>query len=215
MPSVDLSVTHLLTSGWETFKRRPGIAIAMWLVYVFFESGGTGGNEDSGAFHSLIMLVAFLFSGPIQGGYDLAMLRLLRGDDSVTFTDLFAGLEKFARLFLVFLVFALSVGIGVLFLIVPGVIAALALWPAFLLVMEDDLGTVDALKGAWDLTLGYKGELFVLALATVGIYLLGLLALGLGVLVAGPVTQLAWLTAYDEMRSASSRNVETRAHSLP
>ncbi|MBW2290905.1 MAG: DUF975 family protein [Deltaproteobacteria bacterium] len=214
MNSADLSLSHLLTSAWETFKRRPGIAIAMWLVYVFFESGGSGGSEDQGVFQSLILLALILLSGPIHGGYDLAMLRLLREDDSVTFTDLFAGMEKFERLFLVFLVYAVAVMIGVILLVVPGVIIALGLWPAFLLVMEDDLGTVDALKGAWELTLGYKGQLFVLALTTAALCLLGILALGFGLLVAGPVTQLAWITAYDEIRAAQIDSVEAGARSL-
>ena len=89
-----------------------------------------------------------------------------------------------------------------LLLIVPGIILLIALWPAFLLVMEDDLAPVDAIKGAWALTRGHKMELFVLVLATFVVLIAGLLAFGVGLLIAGPVTQLAWIRAYHELRKA-------------
>ena len=69
--------------------------------------------------------------------------------------------------------------------------------------MEDDLAPVDAIKGAWALTRGYKMELFVLGLATFVVLTAGLLAFGVGLLVAGPITQLAWIRAYHEMRKAA------------
>lgn len=214
MTTANLSPSHLILSAWETFKRRPGIAIAMWLVFIVVGSGGTGVSESPGLFESLIALAVFLLSGPIHGGYDLAILRLVRDDDTVVFNDVFAGFQKFERLFLVFLVFAIAVVVGTFLLIVPGVILALGLWPAFLLVMEDDLGTFDALSAAWELTRGYKAQLFVLALVAIALHLLGLLAFGLGLLVAGPVTQFAWVTAYDEMRAAKSGETHLAAETL-
>ena len=137
-----------------------------------------------------------------RGGYDMAMLRLIRGDDSVSFDALFAGFSKFTSLFVTFLLYILAGIGGMLLLIVPGIILLIALWPAFLLVMEDDLAPVDAIKGAWALTRGHKMELFVLVLATFVVLMVGLLAFGVGLLIAGPITQLAWIRAYHEMRKA-------------
>ena len=87
--------------------------------------------------------------------------------------------------------------------IIPGLIAMLALWPAFLLVMEDDLGPVEAIKGAWALTSGYKIDLLVLGLSTMCLAIAGLLACCIGLVVAGPVMELTWVGAYHEMRMAS------------
>ena len=114
-------------------------------------------------------------------GYDMAMLRLIRGDDPVSFLEIFAGFSKFRRLCFTWLLYVLAVIGGMLLLIVPGIILLVALWPAFLLVMEDDLAPVDSIKGAWALTRDHKMELF-------------------GLLVAGPTTQFAWIRAYHEMR---------------
>ena len=41
---VNLSPSHLILQAWETFKRRPWLAIGMWIVYTMFGSGGSGGG---------------------------------------------------------------------------------------------------------------------------------------------------------------------------
>ncbi len=55
-----------------------------------------------------LVLAVIMVAGPIRGGYDMAMLRLIRGDDSVSFRDLFAGFSKFRKLFLTFLLYSLA-----------------------------------------------------------------------------------------------------------
>ena len=78
MPStrVNLSPAYLISQAWETFKRRPWLAIGMWMVFLIF-SGRSGPGE--------LFLAPFfiVLGGPIRAGYDMAMLRLVRGDDSV------------------------------------------------------------------------------------------------------------------------------------
>ena len=150
-----------------------------------------------------LVLAVIMVAGPIRGGYDMAMLRLIRGDDSVSFRDLFAGFSKFRKIFLTFLLYSLAVVGGFILLIVPGFILLIALWPAFLLVMEDDVGPVDAIKGAWALTRGYKMKLFVLGLVAFAVLVTGLLALGVGLFVAGPVVELVRIGSYQEMRESA------------
>ena len=69
------------------------------------------------------------------------MLRLVRGDSSVSFGDLFKGFSKFLPLLLTFFMVTLATIVGFVLLVVPGVIIMLGLWPAYLLVMEDDTRT--------------------------------------------------------------------------
>lgn len=172
----------------------------MWIIYVLFsgQSGGSGGQFNSNlsvgtySIFITILLVLIIYilvvvvAGPIRGGYDMAMLRLIHGDVSVSFRDLFAGFSKFHKLFLTFLLYSLAVLGGILLLIVPGIILLIALWPAFLLVMEDDLDPVDAIKGAWVLTHGYKMDLFILGLVALVMLVGGFLALGVGLFVTEP-----------------------------
>jgi uncharacterized membrane protein len=216
--SANIDPVDLLTEGWKRFQLNPLLFMGMWFVYALFQpSGGTGGSLKDPHLRDLIgqevvmaLGIAFvgwscltLVVGPIlRGGFDLSMLRTYRGDGTVTFGDLFAGLPKALPLFLTGILFTFGVGIGFLACIVPGVILALGLWPAFLLVMEDDLDAVSALKAAWALTRGYKLQLFILSIVCGVVTMLGLLACCVGIFVAGPVAQLAWAGAYDALRRA-------------
>ena len=73
---VNLSPAYLISQAWETFKRRPWLAIGMWMVFSIFS--GRSGPADP-----LLVLFSIVLGGPIRAGYDMAMLRLVRGDDSV------------------------------------------------------------------------------------------------------------------------------------
>ena len=191
----NLLPSHLFPKAWETFKRRPWLVMGMSFVY-----GISRNLMPSGGAALAFGLLLLLLLGPIRGGYDMAMLRLARGDDSVSFDDLFAGFSNFRRLFLTWCLYLLAVVGGTFLLIVPGIIFGVALWPAFLLVMEDELSPVEALEKAWALTLGHKTELFILSLATFVGLIVGVLTFGVGLLVTFPLTQLAWVHAYHEMR---------------
>ena len=138
------------------------------------------------------------------------MLRLIRGDDSVSFRDLFAGFSKFRKLFLTFLLYSFTVVGGFILLILPGIILLIALWPAFLLVMEDDLNPIEAMKGAWELTRGYKMEILVLTLVGITMVIAGVLTLGVGLFVAGPMVNLIRIGAYQEMRIAAEASGHPR-----
>ena len=69
--------------------------------------------------------------------------------------------------------------------------------------MEDDLAPVGAIKGAWALTNGHKRKLFVLGLVAFVVVIAGFLALGVGLFVAGPVSELVRIGAYQEMRGVA------------
>jgi hypothetical protein len=192
--------------------------MGMWFVYALFQpSGGSSGSLNNSELKQFVdteilmlfgvivvgwTLLTFVVGPVLRGGYDLAMLRAYRGDVSVSFVDLFAGLPKALPLFLTGLLFTIAVVVGLALCIVPGIILGLGLWPAFLLVMEDDLDPIAALKAAWALTNGYKLQLLILSVVCGAVTLLGLLACCVGIFVTGPVAQLAWVGAYDEMRRA-------------
>ncbi|MEE2751123.1 MAG: hypothetical protein VX519_06815 [Myxococcota bacterium] len=212
----NLDVGYIFGHAWAKFQERPGLCIGAWVIFTMISGasgaggGGGGGSGDSDidatlaiiaiVFGILFSCAAFLVAGPIRGGYDLAMVRHSAGDNSVQFGDIFSGFNKFLNLFLSNLLYSLTVFIGFCFLLIPGIIAGLTLWPVFLLVMEDDLDPIQALKAAWELTSPHLGALFVLGLATCAINIVGLLACCIGLLVSGPVSQLVWATVYRELR---------------
>jgi uncharacterized membrane protein len=67
---------------------------------------------------------------------------------------------------------------------------------AFFSVIERELGPIEALSESNRITRGHKWPLFGLVLLLIGINLLGVLALGVGLLVSIPVSTLAFVHAY-------------------
>ncbi len=209
-------VGYIFGHAWAKLQERPGLCIGAWVVFTMISSasgagggggGGTGNSEVDTTiaiitmvFGVLFSCIAFLVAGPIRGGYDLAMVRHSAGDSTVQFGDIFSGFNKFLNLFLSNLLYSLACLVGFCCLLIPGIIAGLTLWPVFLLVMEDDLDPIEALKAAWELTSPHLGALFVLGLATFAINIAGVLTCCIGLLVSGPVSQLVWATVYRELR---------------
>ncbi|HEX9752495.1 MAG TPA: hypothetical protein VGA46_03465 [Methyloceanibacter sp.] len=91
---------------------------------------------------------------------------------------------------------ALAVAIGFVLLIVPGIILGLMFMFTTFVVIERELGPIDAMSENHRLTRGHKWPLFGFVLLLLLINLLGLLALVVGLLVSIPVSTLAFVHAY-------------------
>lgn len=212
MSEPNLDPMYLFRRAWEVFQTRSGLLIGMTLLLAVVTGANTSGSSsgDEGfdlgrllvgvALGIAVFLIRAVISGPLKGGYDLAVVRIVRGDQTVEASDFFVGFQRFVSLGIIGLIVSIVTGVGFLFFIVPGFVLWLGLWPCYLLAMEDGLEPVDALKAAWRLTDGHKLALFILSLASLGLVLAGLLALLVGVFVAAPVVQLAWILAYEELR---------------
>jgi len=92
---------------------------------------------------------------------------------------------------------------GILVALSPLVVVGVGLMHAKLLVVDRQLGTHDALRGSWAMMRGYKWAGFRLAVASTVIMILGLLALGIGLIVAIPVTWGAHAAFYDRVLAAN------------
>ncbi|HTN01956.1 MAG TPA: DUF975 family protein, partial [Planctomycetaceae bacterium] len=97
------------------------------------------------------------------------------------------------------IVFAIAVGIGFVLCIIPGIIVALALSPFAMVLIAEDLPGIESLSRAWELTKGNRLTLLVLGFASTGIAILGLLACGVGLLVAAPLIAMMNTVAYLRM----------------
>jgi hypothetical protein len=202
----------LLKRGYRTFRRRPGFSIAAWIIYAWAGSfnGGTylesGDAREMDGFETVFAaggpwyaLILVVIAGAIRGGYDHAMLRLLRGDDGVKLSDIFAGFHRYGQLLSVHLLYGAIVFLGILLCVLPGIYMAIVLFPAFLIAMESDKSPLECIKRSYTLATPHFVPLFLLLMLSTALTFVGLLAFYVGVLVTGPVIQLAWLAAYDEI----------------
>lgn len=92
-----------------------------------------------------------------------------------------------------------AVIVGLIFLIVPGIYLMLRLMFVPILVVDRELTAREALSASWDATRGHTGFLFLFFLTTLFANIIGLLALGVGLLISLPTTAMAQMAVYNTL----------------
>jgi uncharacterized membrane protein len=200
---MQFSSSEAIKFGWETFKRRPWFFIGATFLIVLasalcdgFTSGIdaalTGSTEDP----SIIGMVINLALGTLVSmGATAFFLAAHDNPDTVDLSALWHP-RPFWKYLGASLLLSLAVAIGFVLLIVPGIIFGLMFMFATFVVIERELGPIDAMNESNRLTRGHKWPLLGFVLLLVLINLLGLLALVVGLLVSIPVSTLAFVHAY-------------------
>lgn len=199
-------MTEAVRFGWDAVVRQP---LAVLVVFVGTLVGSVFSMFGSIAQIVLLQqgkeelaLIAYL-TGVLLGlplslwmnmGMTRYMLKLARGQQA-NFGEIFSG-GPFLAYLLTSILLGLGVMFGMLLLIVPGIILAIGWSYAMYLVLDRRHGPVEALSASWKITRGFKGKIFGLMLLFIPVTLLGLLACGIGYLVAIPVCMLAMAYVY-------------------
>ena len=162
-------------------------------------AGAVGAGELAALFMIpalfLTMVMAFVGAAYIDGGIWSFVLKVCRGEP-YEFKDVFAGRPHFVPMLGAVLLHQIAITVGMMACYVPGIILAIGLMFFKLIIVDKKLGAIDALKASWNLTNGHKVDLFVFGLLAVGICMLGELACGIGLLVAGPIVMYAMAHIY-------------------
>ena len=150
---------------------------------------------EEGATRSFFSLIRWVLSVYMSAGILRVMLRVVRGEVSRV-EDLFADPKLIPQYLVASLLYGLIVFVGFLLLIVPGVVWSLKYGMFGYFMVEHKAGIMESFRKSAALTEGSKWQLFSLALATMGIVLLGLLAFFVGIFFALPLVSLANAYAY-------------------
>jgi len=205
----ELTVRDCISSGWMTFKARPCLFVAAWLIVILVGlvagSAGRHAHQAHAASWEIALLVGgialfFRILGAVVSIYTSIGMRnfALKAHDepeAVELRDLI-HLRGFWRYLGMNLIFTIGFVIGLILLVVPGIILAIGWGFAPYLVVEQGAGPIDSLKRSWELTRGNRWTLFLLGLALIGLNILGFCALVVGLLITLPVSTLAGVHAY-------------------
>jgi uncharacterized membrane protein len=200
---MQFSSGEALRFGWETFKRRPwfftGSTVVILLVSGLInglttgiDTAITGSPEEPSLVGSIINLGLGTL---ISMGATAFYLAAHDNPDSADLSMLWHP-RPFWKYLGTSILLALAVAIGFVLLIVPGIIFGLMFMFATSIVIERELGPIDALSESHRITRGYKWPLFGFVLLLLLINVLGVLALIVGLLVSIPVSTLAFVHAY-------------------
>jgi uncharacterized membrane protein len=212
-----------LSSGWELFKEHlaavlvallimTGISVVFSVINnVLQQVAMTADSEGMVLAISGITFVISLISMVVNTFLQLGFIRIAIGAVKSTppagvlpspmgarpqIGDLFSAGRYLLYALLASFLTGILVMIGIVLLIVPGIILALGLQFTTYLIVDKNMGPIEAMKESWRITNGHKASLFLFGIVAFFIVLAGMLACGIGVFVAAPVIALATAFIY-------------------
>jgi len=207
------SVTSAIRFGWETFKRRPwffiGASIVIAVLYIAASSISAGVDSIFGG--SLEeetvpgQIVSYLLGALISMGVTAFYLAAHDSPDTVQLSTLWHP-SPFWKYLGTSILATIAVVIGFILLIVPGIIAMLFFVFATFIVIDRELGPIEAMKESMRITEGHRLPLLGLIVLLALILVAGVLVFGVGLLVAMPIATLAFTHAY-RVISGTARQV--------
>lgn len=204
----DWTISHAIGVGWEATKANPLPLVGGFTLILIINQGiqsfaqslfGVENNPaDPMAALSGIMAfmpVAIILSIYFTIGQFRVAIAAARGEE-FEFARFFSGFDRLLPGILVSIVVYLGIVVGMIFLIIPGIIIALGWSMVVPLLADSKTGVGEMLSESWNATKGQRGQIFLFYLACGGVAILGLLALGIGILVALPVIMIAMAEVY-------------------
>jgi uncharacterized membrane protein len=153
-------------------------------------------------------VVQMIIGGPISAGYYLVMRRIMNGE-TIRFDHFFDGFNHFLSYMVVYMLSGLLVSIGFVLLIVPGIFLTIIYFFAMPLVVFGGLDFWPAMESSRVIIMKKFWDAALFGLMIIGINLLGLLALGVGVLFTLPLTYAMITIAYNDIYGFDSSEQET------
>jgi uncharacterized membrane protein len=197
-----MDLLQLMREAREQLQPNWLLAIGVFLVYGML----VGVPSELNTYGELL---SFLLAGPLQMGLCIFFLKIVNSETPVFF-DLFEGFKPLLQVLLAYAVVTLLTILGLLFLIVPGIVISLGFSMTFYILAErPETPFNEAIQESWNLTNGYKMDLFILHLRFIPWYLLGLLFLIVGIFVVIPWHQLSIAKYYKYLteQPVSNRNL--------
>lgn len=189
-PAQVLDTKGVFSYGWTSVKKDFWYFVGIAFVVLVLSSVGSTKNEASS-----LDAVGLLLSTWMTAGSTALFLRFVDGKKPA-FSVLFSKLDQFLPVLGATLLVGLITAVTMLLLIIPGIYFALKYQFVIQLIIDKKLGVLEAMKESGRITQGKKMSLFLFDVECIGIMLLGFLALGVGILVAVPVVQLAATKVY-------------------
>jgi len=182
---------------WEKFITLFLISLVIWIAYmpmgILHDSHSHEFVTNVLGTFSLLYMV-FLIS-PIKISAHYLYLKAAR-DEKFEVKELFSVFNNYLNVVLAGLLQMAIIGIGLAFIIVPGVIFACRLAFVPYLVMDKNLDPVKAVEESWRLTKGYGWRIFWIYIVSFFLFIAGLIMLVFGAVIAVMWINMAMASLY-------------------
>jgi hypothetical protein len=200
-----------ISKGWELFKKRPGFfvltVIIVAVIYVI-----TSALFGKGSFIGPVLgqLVSFIVGLFVSMGLTAVSLKAYNDPASATYGDLWHP-QPFFSFLIASVLTGIATVVGFILLIVPGILAVIVFYFAKYLVIDRNMGAIEAMRESMRITKGARWELFVFILVVIALNVLGALCVLVGLLITIPVTLMASVAAYRALAVQSEASVSPEA----
>ncbi|UYP19245.1 hypothetical protein OED52_01290 [Rhodococcus sp. Z13] len=206
-PTSRLSVGDALSYGWAKFSGNAGVWI-LFMVAAFiiqalisgifngfdFTPDDNGFSASFSATNAIGTVVTTIVGYLIQAAFVRGALAETDGQKPAFGTFLQIG--PIGAVIVAGLLVGIGTTIGLFLCIIPGLAFAFLTWWTMQFVIDRNQDAVTAIKSSFNAIKSNAGTLLLLALALLGINLVGALLCGLGLLVSVPVSIIAVTYAY-------------------
>lgn len=196
-------IWNLIGHGWKIMKENVwellGLQIALFVIFILLMGLVDLLLPYSPTEPSYVQLANTLADWFIGYCFSLGIITLsLQYADGqpVTFTDFFSKIHLVIKYFVASIVAGLATLIGLICLVIPGIIIATRFSLYGFLIVDKDMGPIEALKASWRLVKGVTWRVLGFFLATLLVTVLGLLCFGIGILFAFPTAAIATALVY-------------------
>jgi len=203
MATKTFSIDQVIKTGWAKLKERfwfiLGMIALVWIVdlalsYIIQFAGRQRIAEV------IISLIGYFLTVLMSIGFLKITLKINDGKD-VSYADLFVHYRFFIRYLLAIIFKTIIVSAGLILLIFPGIYLALRYRFVEFLIVDKDMGIIEAFKESAKLTEGKKWSILGFEFCSFAIIFLGLIALLVGLLAAAPTVALARANLYRTISS--------------
>lgn len=200
---IEIGVGSSYGNGWRQLWKNFLMLFLIGIITVLISSPGSvvsqigqkigGATAVAGFFFS--MVYAILLTSPLAYGVTFVFLKAAR-NDPLDIGDMFEAFHYYWNAVLASLLVGVVVGIGIVFLIVPGIIFACKLAFTPYLVVDREMPVIDAIQESWRMTTGHAWKVFLIGLLGIPLCIAGLMCCGVGVIPAVMWCKLASASLY-------------------
>ncbi len=187
---------------WYLWKPPVMWGVCVFVVTFVITLIATSIGKDAGTtLSNILSIIVGIISTVIGIAYAKYVLEFVRGN-KMEWKDVFKDAkEHFVLYLLVSILVGVIVCVASILLVIPGIIAGVGL--AFyqeVCADNPELGVVDVVKKAWEMTKGHKMDIFVFMLSFIGWAILAGLTLGILYIWLIPYMNVTLVLAYEELK---------------
>ena len=204
------SKSEAILFGWNTLKKNFGFFLGMLAIVVVVNVlVGFVMSSFSEEAPKVLVIAVSVISWILDLLISMGVIRITLkfcDQEQATYRDLFSAYRLLLNYLVGSIVYGMMVAIGFVFLIVPGIYLAVKYQFYDYLIIDKGMGPIKAIKRSGVLTEGVKRNLVLFWLALVGINILGMIALGVGLIATVPVSWLANAYVYRRLQLQAENN---------